>query len=351
MLQIDTMKTQTRSYKRSTSLVGRERKINYNCSLMVRMWHSIVLLVASSVIAAEAASSTWTELFPANSPTRRGYLAMVYDPASQKVILFGGYNRSRYLNDTWTFDGTTWTKVVNTRVAPPARANAQMDYDSVTHRVVLFGGYNGIEFLGDTWIWDGNASTWTKATPIHSPKAVTGPMLFPDPNGRVDEFGGFDGNRYQGTMWQWKGSDWQQLHPATLPYARSSAAVGLNTLTNQVVMFGGLADVNPINTWTYDGTTWTMRSLADQPAWVYASSSVFEPNLKAVILFGGGSGGVDQNSTWGWRRSNWRQLRTTESPGPREGAGIAYDPALGHVIIFGGQAGNMLLKDTWELTP
>jgi hypothetical protein len=94
-----------------------------------------------------------------------------------------------------------------------------------------------------------------------------------------------------------------------------------------------------------------MRSPADQPVWVYASSSVFDPNLKAVIVFGGGSGGVDQNSTWRWSGSNWQQLLTTHSPGPREGAGSAYDPTLGHVIIFGGQAGNMLLKDTWKLTP
>jgi hypothetical protein len=84
---------------------------------------------------------------------------------------------------------------------------------------------------------------------------------------------------------------------------------------------------------------------------VYASSTVFDPNLKAVVLFGGGSGGVDQNSTWAWTGSNWKQLVPTQWPGAREGAGIAYDVALGHVIIFGGQDHNLLLNDTWEFTP
>jgi hypothetical protein len=75
-----------------------------------------------------------------------------------------------------------------------------MTYDSVTQKVVLFGGYDGTNYLGDTWLWDGSKLQWTQATPKHRPSAVTGPMLFPDPNGRADLFGGFDGQFYQLTM-------------------------------------------------------------------------------------------------------------------------------------------------------
>ena len=132
-------------------------------------------------------------------------------------------------------------------------------------RWVLFGGYNGTNYLDDTWLWDGSTLQWTQATPAHHPPAVTGPMLFPDPNGRADLFGGYDGHFYQLTMWQWNGSDWTQLNPPSVPFARSSAAVATNTSTGQVVMFGGLASVNPNNTWTYDGTTWTEQSPAVQP--------------------------------------------------------------------------------------
>ena len=116
-------------------------------------------------------------------------------------------------------------------------------------------------------------------------------------------------------------------------------------------MFGGLADVNPNNTWTYDGTTWTEQSPAVQPPLVYAASAVFDPGLQGVVLFGGGSGGEDQNSTWLWDQVavTWTRLFPAQSPPAREGAGMAYDPILGHVILFGGQDNNKLFNDTWEL--
>jgi len=276
---------------------------------------------------------------------------MTYDPASGKVIMFGGDNGTTYLNDTWSFDGTTWTQI-DTQPAPPARAAAQMTYDSVTQKVVLFGGFNGT-YLGDTWLWDGTTLQWTQATPAHQPTPVTGPMLFPDPNGRADLFGGFDGHFYQLTRWQWNGSDWTQLFPPTVPYARSLAAVATNTSTGQVVMFGGLADVNPTNTWTYDGTTWTLESPAVQPLLVYAASAAFDPGLQGVVLFGGGSGGVDQNTTWLWDQvgATWTQLSTVHPPPAREGAGMTYDTALDRVILFGGQDNNGYFNDTWELVP
>jgi len=113
-------------------------------------------------------------------------------------------------------------------------------------------------------------------------------MLFPDPNGRADVFGGFDGHFYQLTMWQWAGSDWTQLFPSTVPFARADAAVGANTLTGQVVMFGGLADVNPNNTWTYDGTNWTPQVSGSTQAlhavWGISGSPVFAVGDASTIL-------------------------------------------------------------------
>jgi len=319
---------------------------------LMKMKRLLFFSFASTLLTTAAAEGTanWTQLFPAASPSARSYVAMTYDPASKMVVLFGGFGDTGYLNDTWTFDGTTWTKV-ETASAPGPRTNAQMAYDRRTRQVVLFGGYDGSRNLGDTWLWDGRTSTWTQAAPAHSPKAVTGPMVFTDLNGRVDEFGGYDGNLYQLTMWEWSGSDWRQLHLSQVPSARSSAAVGVDYVNKQIVLYGGLGDVNPLNTWTYDDTTWTFESPANQPLTVYGASTVFDPNLDAVVVFGGGDGGVDQNSTWSWTGTNWEQVITAQSPGAREGAGIAFDVALGRTIIFGGENRTVVEGDTWELSP
>lgn len=317
------------------------------CKPLFCLRNFVLGLLVSTTVGASA--QDWKLLAPATFPAPRGYLAMTYDGASHNVIVFGGFDGSGYLNDTWLFDGKKWTKV-STATPPTRRANAQMAYDEVTQQVVLFGGYNGRQWLGDTWLWDGASLTWTQANPLHSPPGVTGPMLFTDPNGHADKFGGFDGHRYDGTFWRWRGTDWKQLHPQTIPFARSSAAVALNPVLNQVVLFGGLADVNPFNTWTYDGTTWTMESLNRQPPLVYSGSAAFD-GVRSVILFGGGSGGSDQNSTWAWTGSRWKRLFPMHVPPAREGEGFVYDPNLGHAVLFGGINGNTFMNDTWEFTP
>src|SRR5206468_10952676 len=276
----------------------RHRRAN-RYSFVIIVWSCIAILGGSSATAAGPHTTGWIELCPPISPSPRSYLAMTYDPASDKIIMFGGFDGTTYLNDTWTFDGVTWTEVARV-TPPPARAAAQMAYDGVTHQVVLFGGYDGRNYLGDTWLWDGTTSQWTQAAPAHHPTPVTGPMLFPDPNGRVDLFGGFDGHFYQLTMWQWSRSDWRRLSPATVPYARSSAAVATNPMIDQVVLFGGLGDVNPNNTWTYRGNTWTLQSPVSQPALVYVASAAFDRRTRPAMRFGRARCRVDRDATWRW---------------------------------------------------
>ena len=315
----------------------------------ILLTHSLFALLAFATAHGETSTLTWTELSPAVSPSVRSYFGMTYDDAGGKVLVFGGLDGHNYLNDTWTFDGSTWTKV-DTATSPPARTSCQMAYDRKTRQVVLFGGYNG-HYLGDTWLWNGRTLTWTQATPTRSPKAVTGPMVFNDFDGRVVVFGGFDGQFYQDTMWKWHGTNWKQLRLPMVPYARSSSAVGVNFPAKQTVLFAGLADVNPLNTWTYDGQTWTIQSPSTQPLSAYGGSATYDQNLNQVVLFGGANGGVDQDGTWEWTGSNWVQLFPTQSPEAREGAGMVFDRALGRTIVFGGQDREVPMNDTWQLNP
>src|SRR5512140_329297 len=105
---------------------------------------------AAVPISAGGRPTSWKRLLPAASPTPRAAHAMAFDPVSGKVVLFGGYDATTYLSETWAFDGTTWTRE-SPPVSPPPRAAASMAYDAVTGQLVMFGGYDGTSYLGDTW--------------------------------------------------------------------------------------------------------------------------------------------------------------------------------------------------------
>jgi Galactose oxidase, central domain len=118
------------------------------------------------------------------------------------VVLFGGDN-SNILGDTWTWDGTTWTKQ-HAAAGPTPRFGAAMAYDAATGTVVLFGGCCTLTSqFGDTWTWDG--TTWTKQHPAASPTARdSAAMAYDAATGTVALFGGepHSGHPF-GDTWTW----------------------------------------------------------------------------------------------------------------------------------------------------
>lgn len=57
---------------------------------------------------------SWRELSPASSPSKRGSPAMGYNPARERIILYGGFDASRNdLDDMWEWDGQQWSCLVN----------------------------------------------------------------------------------------------------------------------------------------------------------------------------------------------------------------------------------------------
>ncbi len=304
-------------------------------------------LLAFNSAFAQSPSSTWMQLNPSRSPSARDAMVMVYDPVSQKTMLFGGFDGSKYLNDTWTFNGKNWKKI-GVPGAPPARASAGAAYDSKLKQVVLFGGYNG-QYLDDTWLWNGATSTWTEATPAHRPPAETGPMLFPDPlNGRADEFGGYDGRFFRLGTWSWRNDNWRLLPFKGSASGRAAAVIGTDPVAKQTVLFGGIGDINPNNTWIFDGRVWTLQSPATQPSALTFAGSAYDPRFNGVVIFGGFNGAI-VNETWVWSASDWIQLSPAQAPAPRERMGMAFDELHQRTVVFGGVNSNGLLNDTWVL--
>ncbi len=109
---------------------------------------------ASSLLADtwEWDGTAWTENTAAGPPKRYGH-AMAYDTDHARTVLFGGQSAFPFgqgvLGDTWTYDGTSWTELPIP--GPSARSFVKMVYDSNRKRLVLFGGWDGTQMVDDTW--------------------------------------------------------------------------------------------------------------------------------------------------------------------------------------------------------
>ncbi len=147
----------------------------------------------------------WTRQAPASSPPARSNAAIAYDAATGTVVLFGGFTRAAggtvTFGDTWTWDGSTWTKQ-SPASSPPARGAASMAYDAATGTVVLFGGSGANGPFSDTWTWDG--STWTKQNPATHPGALfLSAMAYDAATKTVVLFGGASNSGPSGATWTW----------------------------------------------------------------------------------------------------------------------------------------------------
>src|SRR5205823_5470207 len=96
----------------------------------------------------------WMRSNPNISPPARSFATMATVhafPGPLVVLTTGRVAGGAGLNDTWIWDGTTWTEQ-HPRTSPPARAGAVLARGP-RRQLVLFSG-GGLETHDDTWTLD-----------------------------------------------------------------------------------------------------------------------------------------------------------------------------------------------------
>jgi len=241
------------------------------------------------------------------------------------VVLFGGQaDPSTYLNDTWTFDGTTWTQV-SIDNPPPVRAYASVA--TLDGQMIVFGGYANSTMLGDTWTFDGYS--WSAVQVTNPPPArTTGAMA------RLGEsvvlFGGQGAPGFLNDTWVFDGADWTQVQTSNTPAPRYDPS--MSAAQGQVVLFGGYGGCTDTSTcssllndtWTFDGTNWTAVSgiTSPPPARAWASMTAVHSQ---IVLFGGNGTGGDMNDAWVFDGASWSAINLTGAPA-RDSASLAFLP-------------------------
>jgi hypothetical protein len=288
--------------------------------------------------------AVWTNI-TGTGPGPRFGAAMVDDPARSNLILFGGgagaIEPDDVSPDTWTFNGTTWTRAATT--GPTPRDLPAMVYDSVRQKVVLFGGRTnsvgaGTEtFLSDTWEWDGTA--WTQRTTAHAPSPRFRAAAAFDAQRCVMVLYGGSSNIPNGPpipsgeLWEYNGVDWTlRTIAGTTPGPRFGSAAAFDASRGVTVLWGGLTDSTIYNdTWEFDGTTWTRRATA--LAGLFGTQGVmsYDSMRHRVLLTEG-----DLTSLWSWDGVAWMALTPNPGPAARSFPAMAYDPRRDALVVMGG---------------
>jgi N-acetylneuraminic acid mutarotase len=265
-------------------------------------------------------ANSWTELNPSGTlPPVRGGQAMAYDALTQQLMMFGGFDQPStglvVFNDTWVYDpaANTWTNLNPSGTVPSARAAPVLAYDPATHRVIMFGGVDDSDtprkVFNDTWAYDPAANTWTELYPAGDvpPARFEFAMAYDSSNGLMIMFGGASEDRGDlRDTWAYDpiANSWAELNPlGTLPTARYGHSMAYDSSGDRVIMFGGATEDRPdlSDTWEYDSVTntWTeLRPRGEAPGARVYFPLVYVPSTGQVVMFGGAAEKASVNDTW-----------------------------------------------------
>lgn len=268
------------------------------------------------------ANASWEKLSLENGPTGCTTPASAYDTDRKKLVVLCDDNR------LFEWDHAAWKEIKDLKSAPPIRRFSNMVYDATIKKTVLMGGFDDLAggFLDHTWLWDGTAWTRQKNKP---PTRRGKAAMWYDPVARKTfVFGGIGQKERDGRferfndMWSFDGTGWTQVNQgSTVPAPRYGAQAEWDPRTNTLLLFGGLrldtsgttqVQVYANDTWQWDGTKWTELRPANVPPARENGSLAFDPVSGQMVLYGGWSG-YFHGDLWVWTGTDW-QLRPEPLP-------------------------------------
>ncbi len=357
------------------------------CSAVLVALLSVSLDVAPAR-AVENIDGIWSAPTVSAPAARREYAA-VYDRVHRRYLMFAGFTDGGFaggyflFNEVWTLDlngAPAWSQISIPGTVPGQRHSPQWGYDPARNRLLVFGGY-GQHYLGDSYaylndVWElklnGNPS-WNELSPsgVAPQGRLAGSAVYDVLNQRFVGFGGTAGLPIDTWQLDLKGQPmWSTVNTNGVePNGSYGMTAIFDAARNRMIVFGGSTSE------AYFGThnrTWELDLKPAIPVWRElhpagtppvgrrSLTSIFDPRRDRMVIFGGWDGTSNNlssflNDTWALSLSSddgaWVQLSPGGStPSVRDVMSAAYDPRNDRMVLFGGWGGNTMLGDTQFLS-
>jgi hypothetical protein len=286
------------------------------------------------------------------------YGVTAYDAARGEVVYFTtpqpwltGVSAST-CNETWVYDGVDWREA--NPVGPSPRSQPSMAYDPVRQRVVLFGGgtrnsTDTVQTLrNEVWEWDG--VSWVNRTPPATapqpqPMRMAG-LEFDPVSGRMLLFAGIAATSHPRETWSWDGTSWTLLAtdgPQTMPDAAYDG-------DGHLIGYGSM-DVSPPGQPYVPGTrqvfAWDGDSWSSEDPNGYSNWAVYDPTANATLFSGFFNSDVQYFGPNGFVPV----ASTGDLPGTAGRTSLpAYDSARDRTVLWYSDFGNVVMElDAWTV--
>ncbi|MEO0478935.1 MAG: hypothetical protein AAF196_05595 [Planctomycetota bacterium] len=307
----------------------------FRSALLLAPW----VIAGAAAFSANAQAQDWTDASPALSPPARTGASFVFDPVRGNSVLFGGTGLGGgLLNDTWLWNGVSWSQVPPSPLTPSARSGHAMVFEPSTQRIIVFGGRDGTGLRSDTWTWTGTG--WLPRITTTPPAARENHvMTFDAALGEVTMYGGLGATPLQNEVWSFDGVVWTQRTQLVAGPGNSTGSdvFVMNPATGRPnFISGGGPSTAGLWEWNSDPGVQAWTRLAPLPN--IASGASFAastaPNGR-VVLFGRENVTGFPPVTFEWNGTAWVRRASDTTPNPGLEIDFAFDSARGRIAYFG----------------
>jgi hypothetical protein len=326
--------------------------------------------------------SQWLDRTPATSqspvlPAAAEDCAMIYDPVAHRLVLFGGKNdANQNVNEVWALDlnQNLWQQIMVEGETPPPSEDHAVIYDPASHRMILHGGEDGLT-TNKTWAFDLKTNRWRNMTAQSGAPAREDHTAIFDSrekrmvifggrnndgqvdNVNIDEISALDLDPESPRFEKWRSLPGGDKHPL----GRSDHAAVFDARENRMIIYGGWDKEAK----SYLGDTWAyyFPSLVDTlghwrqiktkksyPPKRRHAVGAYDAGRNWFIICGGYGEEGYLNDVWAFDLTQDVWINVTPGPQPRFDHQAVYDPQSQRLIIWGGDARlKNKFHDLWEL--